>query len=165
MIAFVDKLTSKMAKFLLNFSAFFAYPLLIVIVLVDVTLRTALNSPLPWGNEVSGLLLILCFFGPACICEEEKSNIALDFLSAHFSELGQILLYLVSSLIAGVWIGLLAYRNFVEIPEMIKYGETGVEFQYPLWPLRLFLAIALLFLFIRLCLNLVILGRKLGRRG
>ncbi len=121
--------------------------------MTDIVLRTCFNSPLPWGVEVSGLLLIVCFFSAACTCEEEKSNIALDFLSVKFSPIGKNILELVSCVAGGVWIGLLSFRNFIEVPDMIEYGETGVEFHYPLWPLRLFLAISLLLMFLRLCIN------------
>lgn len=163
MITFLDKTIARAAKYFLDFGAFVVYPILICIVLADICLRTFFNSPLPWGNEVSGLLLIICFFAPACICEEEKSNIALDFLSSRFSQRGKRMVELVGCLAGGAWIGLLSFRNFIEVPDMITYGETGVEFHYPLWPLRLFLAVALLLLFARLCLNFVALIGKLKR--
>ena len=163
---FLDHALSVAARGFLNFGAFVAYPVLICLVLADISLRTFFNSPLPWGVEVSGLLLIFCFFAPACVCEEEKSNIALDFLSARFSPSGKAVVDLFGCLAGALWIGLLSFRNFVEVPEMIKYGETGVEFHYPLWPLRLFLACALLLLFLRLCLGAVALIRSLrGLRG
>lgn len=157
----LDRTVSKIAKVFLDFASFFAYPFLICIVLTDIVLRTVFNSPLPWGNEVSGFLLIICFFAPACTCEEDKSNIALDFLSCRFSQCGKWLVELLGCLSGGIWIGLLAYRNFTELPDMLHYGETGVEFHYPLWPLRLFLALALVLLFVRLCLNIVDLIGKI----
>lgn len=165
MMALLDKFLSKLAKIFLDFGAFVAYPVLICLVLTDITLRTFFNSPLPWGIEVSGLLLIICFYSAACICEEDKANIALDFLSSSFTPFGKKLVEIVSCIAGGIWIGLLSYRNFVEVPEMIEYGETGVEFHYPLWPLRLFLAIALLLMFLRLVVNLFKAFRSTEKGG
>lgn len=163
MYSLLDTMISKAGRGFLNFGAFVAYPVLIVVVLTDILLRTFWNTPLPWGVEVSGLLLIFCFFAPVCVCEEEKTNIALDFLSSHFSPRGKTLVDLFGCAAGALWIGLLCYRNFVEVPEMIRYGETGIEFHYPLWPLRLFLALALLFLFARLCLHVAAAVGKLGK--
>jgi len=165
MLQLFDNILSKLANWLLNLGAFVAYPVLICLVLTDISLRTFFNSPLPWGIELSGLILIVCFFAPVCTCEEEKSNIALDFLSCKFSPLGTAILELVSCVSGGLWIGLLCYRNFVEIPDMIEYGETGVEFHYPLWPLRLFLAISLLLLFLRLLLNGIKAAKSITKGG
>lgn len=163
MLASFDSALKKAAQLFLDFSAFVAYPILILVVLTDIVLRAFFNSPLPWGNEVSGLLLIICFFGPVCACEEARNNIALDFLYTHFSHRAKWVVDLIGSISGAIWIGLLSYRNFVEVPEMIEYGETGVEFHYPLWPLRLFLAFALLLLFLRLCLTTVSLIGKISR--
>lgn len=163
MLTYMDKAVGRAAKILLNFGAFVAYPVLICVVLTDICLRTFFNNPLPWGMEVSGLLLIICFFAPACACEEEKAHIALDFLSVRFSPFGKRLVDMLGCLAGAVWTGLLSYRNFTEIPAMMQYGETGVEFHYPLWPLRLFLAVALLLLFFRLCLDAITLFGTLKR--
>lgn len=163
MLAVLDKAVQKTAKLFLDISAFVAYPILICVVLSDIVLRAFFNSPLPWGNEVSGLLLIICFFGPVCTCEQEKNNIALDFLFSHFSHRAKWCVELTGSIAGAIWIGLLSWRNFIEVPQMMEYGETGVEFHYPLWPLRLFLALACLLLFLRLCLNSVNLVGKILR--
>ncbi len=151
------------SQFMFNLGAFVFYPLIILIVLTDVVLRYFLNSPLPWGVELSGLLLIGAFFGPAPQCEEVKANIYLDFLYNTFSIRGKHLVDILGQFIGLFWIGMLSVRTFMEVPDMISMGETGIQFEYPLWPLRFFLGLVTSILALRLVLNIFIIMGKIKK--
>lgn len=140
------------------------YSLLVGLVVLDVILRSAFNSPLPWGNEVSGFILIMAIFAPCARCEENNAHIRLDFMDSKLGRTGKLVLNIVIQALAAVWMGFVSITTIMEVPSMMATRETGIEFQYPLWPLRLLVGLMTFLLLLRLCVNLVSLLAT-GKKG
>lgn len=139
----LSKVIHSLSESLVYFNNVILVPFFVFIVTFDVIiLRYCLNKPLAWGSELQGYLLLLLFFLCMTKCEEDESHIRMEILFDHYSKRGKLFVDIISAIIGLVFFSVLSWQSFLMVPEMIEIGQTGLEFLWPLWPLRL--AVALL---------------------
>ena len=154
------------SDFFFNVSAFIAYPAILVIITCDVVGRNFLHSPVAWAIEGSGLLLLSGIFLAGSKIEQDGEHIQLDALYAHYSTKGKLFLDLFARLVATGWVGIMTWRSFIEIGISIDMRETGSDFIYPYWPIRVIMTLGFLVLCIQLlltCGSIILKFREGGR--
>lgn len=140
-----------------DLSAFVAYPAITIVILIDVVGRNFFLHPLAWATEGSGLFLIMAIFLVGCNVEQTKSHIRIDLLSSSYGPRAQYVLDLFTTAFAGWWTGMMTVRSFAEIPMSITMKESGQDWLYPYWPIRVVMSVAFLVLFLYLAAELLAL--------
>ena len=154
-----------LSKASLYLSAFIVYPLIVGIIIFDVGGRFLFNSPLSWGTEGSGLLLIMAIFLACTAVDAANAHIRLDIFYANFSERGKRLVNIVTNLVAGWWVWLLSRQSYREIFNSIDMMESGMDVTVPFWPIRVVMTFAFVLLGVHLALSLFINIATLIRGG
>ena len=151
----VSRLIYRISDFCLNFSVTILMPVFAAFVTVDVIiLRYLLNRPLTWGMEFTGLMLLALFFLTITRCEEAGRLIRVEILYDKLPAKVKLSFDILSKLLGLSLFGPLSYQSFVMAPDMYRTGEAGIEFLWPLWPLRLLVGALSLLCFFRLLVDL-----------
>lgn len=145
------------SDFFTDLSAFVAYPAITIVILIDVVGRNFFLSPLAWATEGSGLFLIMAIFLVGCTVEQSKSHIQIDLFSSKYGPRATYVLNLFTTAFAGWWTGMMTVRSFMEIPTSIAMKESGQDWLYPYWPIRVVMSVAFLVLFLYLAAELLAL--------
>ena len=152
----LSKAIHSLSESLVSFNNVVLVPFFVFIVTFDVLiLRYCLNRPLAWGAELQGYLLLLLFFLCMTKCEEDESHIRMEILFDHYSKRGKVFVDIVSAFIGLLFFSVLGWQSFLMVPEMIEIGMTGIEFLWPLWPLRLALALLSMLCAVRIFLKII----------
>ena len=69
---------------------------MVLLVVVDITLRRFFNSPLSWSFEVIEVLLVIVVFFTVAYCCITKGHISVDLLTSRLSKRGQAILEIFS---------------------------------------------------------------------
>jgi TRAP-type C4-dicarboxylate transport system permease small subunit len=140
----------KIADFCLAVSMYLLYPAILTVIVIDVIGRNFFNAPLSWAIEGSGIFLIGAIFLAVGKVELEKGHILLDIFYANYSTRAKCLSDMATRFLAFIWIALATVRCFMEVHTSYILGESGGDFKFPFWPMRLVMAIG--FLVFALCL-------------
>lgn len=155
----------KAADVCLAVSMYILYPAILVVILIDVAGRNFFHTPLSWAIEGSGLFLIGAIFLAVPRVELDKSHILLDILYANYKEKTKLICDLLTRAIAGLWMLGATIRSSMEIPTAFMLNESGSDFRYPFWPMRVVMTIAFLMLTLALVYNVVDSYKKLRKGG
>jgi|GEM_PF-6873631 len=151
----IDGFIYKISGFCLGFSITILMPIFAAFVTFDVIImRYLLNMPLTWGMEFTGLMLLALLFLSVTRTEEEDKNIRVEILYDRFPPKLKLFSRILSKILGLLLFGPLSYQSFVMVPDMYQTGQSGIEFMWPLWPLRLLVGLLSLLCFIRLLIDL-----------
>ena len=125
---------------------------MILLVTVDVLLRYVFNSPLTWGTEVNGWMLMAVVFMSIGYCWVQGGHIRMDLIYAHANSRGKAIMDILAAGVGLFLWGILLYQTCLDISSSIKLDEIGSESGIPLFPLRLLMALGL----IAFCLQLAV---------
>lgn len=155
----------KAADICLAFSMYILYPAILVVILTDVIGRNFFHTPLSWAIEGSGLFLIGGIFLAVPRVELDKGHILLDIVYANYSKRTKLICDMLTRAIASLWMLAATIRSAVEIPTSYLLNESGADFRYPFWPMRVIMTLGFLMLTLALVYNVVASFRELRYGG
>lgn len=137
---------AKTADICLGFSMYALYPVILIVICVDVAGRNFFGMPLSWAIEGSGLFLIGAIFLAAPMVELDKGHILLDILYANYQPRMKNFCDMLTRCFAFLWMLAATVRSSLEIPTAYMLNESGADFRYPFWPMRVIMTIGFLVL-------------------
>lgn len=155
----------KAADIALTFSMYVLYPAIVIVILIDVIGRNFFATPLSWAIEGSGLFLIGAIFLAAPRVELDKGHILLDILYANYSKKTKLYCDMLTRAVACLWMMAATLRSSVEIHTAFILNESGTDFRYPFWPMRVIMTIGFLLLTLGLLSNVVSSYKQLRAGG
>ena len=161
----LGKIVHRVADINLAISCWVLYPFILIVVAVDVTGRNFFNSPLSWAIEGSGLFLIGAIFLAVGRVELDNDHIMLDVVYSMYSRKMKLIADFTTRIIVTLWMAAATVRSALEIVTAYKLMESGADFRYPFWPMRVVMTFGFLTLTFCLLYNVLDAIRKLRREG
>lgn len=159
------RVMDKAADVCLGFSMYVLYPAILVVIFIDVVGRNFFETPLSWAIEGSGLFLIGAIFLAVPRVELDRGHVLLDIFYANYSKKFQLICDMLTRAVAGLWMFAATIRSSVEIFTSYTLNESGADFRYPFWPMRVIMTIAFLVLTLAMIYNVVDTYRQLRNGG
>jgi TRAP-type C4-dicarboxylate transport system permease small subunit len=156
---------NKVADICLSFSMYIIYPVILLVIVIDVIGRNFFNMPLSWAIEGSGLFLIGAIFLAVPRVELDREHILLDILYARYSPRMKLICDMLTRAFAALWMSAATIRSAMEIPTSIALLESGTDFRYPFWPMRVLMTAGFIVLTFCLVCNTLDAYRKLRAGG
>ena len=142
-------------KLLRDIAAFVFLPLIVVVIAVDVIGRYFFSHPFQWSQEIATLGLLLLFVAAIPFTTASNGHVRTESLYENYSPRARALTDAVGSLCGAVFMGIVAFWQFRELPGMYERGEGAEFIDIPYWPISLFLALCMLFGLVQLLLRAV----------
>lgn len=155
------KTIDKLSDWTLSISMFVLYPIILVIILIDVTGRNFFATPLSWAIEGSGIFLIGAIFLAASRVELDRGHILLDILYANYSKKAKLICDIITRFVAFLWMVGATIRSAIEIHTSFILDESGTDFRYPFWPMRVIMTVSFLLLALALIVTIIRCIREL----
>lgn len=155
----------KNADVCLGISMYVLYPAILLVICLDVVGRNFLETPLSWAIEGSGLFLIGAIFLAVPRVELDNCHILLDILYARYTHKTARICDMATRSLACMWMTAATVRSAIEIPTSFALKESGADFRYPFWPMRVIMTIGFLTLTLALLYNVVVAYRRLRNGG
>lgn len=153
-------------KLLYQFGALIALPLVAATVAYGVIARYAFHAPLQGGDEITGLLLLIFYMAAIPMVTTSDGHIRMETLYEKFPDRGRHLSDVLGNLCGALFLGLLAYAEWVELPEMIERGDSAQMVDIPHWPIALFVALCASYVTLLLLAQAArAFGRAIGAGG
>jgi TRAP-type C4-dicarboxylate transport system permease small subunit len=156
---------NKIADACIAVSMYVIYPLILLVIVIDVVGRNFFNAPLSWAIEGSGLFLIGAIFLAVPRVELDREHILLDILYARYSPRMKLICDMLTRAFAALWMAAATIRSTMEIPTSIALSESGTDFRYPFWPIRVVMTFGFIVLTLCLICNTIDAYRKLRAGG
>lgn len=131
----------RLASWLHGAAALALVPAIVVLVTIDVVARYAFSAPLPWGQEITGYLLLLSFLAAIPHCTARDKHLRVAMLYERLPRLGQRLVYFAAGTSGAAVCALVAWQAVRDVPEKIRFEEAGPISGLPVWPLSAALAL------------------------
>ena len=149
----LDRWSARASRWLYNMGVYGALPALLVLVTLDVVLRYGFNSPLQWGRDANGLLLLITIFSALPHAWDEGYHIRMEIIHARLSARWTSAADVLSAMAGFFFFLLLSAQAMMFSRYMFLTGETGEDLNAPLWPFMVFVAVSGLVLAARLLAN------------
>ncbi len=149
----VDVWSSRISAGLFRVAVDAALPALMVVVTLDVILRYAFNSPLPWGRDVNGLLLLITIFSALPHAWDQGYHIRMEVFYDRLHGRARNLADVATGVAGILFFGLMGVQAFRFAPYMRATGETGEDLLIPFWPFMAYMGFCSLVLAVRLLAN------------
>lgn len=137
----VDRWSERASYELFRIGIFWALPVLVVLVTVDIVLRYVFNAPLQWARDVSGLLLLSATFCTLPHAWDRAYHIRMEVFYARVRAERRRALDVAASFAGIVFFGFMAVQGALYIPFMIRTNETGEDLLLPIWPFMVVLSV------------------------
>ncbi len=109
-------------------------PAMIGLIGIDVFLRYLFRAPLPWGNEVGSLLLLVVFMASLPLCTQLGDHVRMDLFYGRYSPRAKRRADAVSALCGLAFAAPLAYQAFTVSARMYRLGDGAYLIDLPYWP-------------------------------
>ena len=109
-------------------------PSIVLLVTVDVSIRSAGAGSLSWSHELLGLLLLVFFLMGLPYCAQRNELIHVDLFARFFPPGIMVWIQRLSNLLSAGIGGLLSYQAAVTGQDMFTYNDGMVTLPVPLWP-------------------------------
>jgi TRAP-type C4-dicarboxylate transport system permease small subunit len=146
-------------KILRDIAAFVFLPLIVGVIAVDVVGRYFFSHPFQWSQEIATLALLLLFVAAIPFTTASNGHVRTESLYEKYTPRTRALTDAVGALCGAVFMGIVAYWQFRELPGMLARGEGAEFIDIPYWPISLFVALCMLFGLVQLLLRTVQRGR------
>jgi len=161
MISRVTHLLERISSLFHKVGTIFFLTCIVLLVTVDVFLRYVFNSPI-WGSkEINGLFLIVFFFLSLTYCWEQGKHVRVEVFYSSLKGRWHVGADLVAGLSGMVFSGLLAYHYIVDLPYVIRTGESGEELGLPFWPVKIIIALCCILFFVKMLSHCIISLKKM----
>ncbi len=151
----VDFWSNRISKGLFRIAVDFALPALMVIVTLDVVLRYVFNSPLPWGRDVNGVLLLMVTFSALPHAWDRGYHIRMEVFYNRLQGRARDLADVATGVAGILFFALMGVQALRFAPYMAVTGETGEDLLLPIWPFMAYMGFC----------SLVLAARLLGNPG
>lgn len=158
-------LNAGLPKLLRDIAAFVFLPLIVIVIGVDVVGRYFFSHPFPWSQEIATLALLMLFVGAIPFTTAADGHVRTESLYESYSPRFKALTDAVGALCGAVFMGVVGYWQFRELPGMIRRGEGAEFIDVPYWPISLFVAVCMVFGLVQLLLRLVQSLREVLKPG
>jgi TRAP-type C4-dicarboxylate transport system permease small subunit len=152
-LASTDVWSNRISMALFRVAVDAALPALIVIVTLDVLLRYVFNSPLPWGRDVNGLLLLITVFSALPHAWDRGYHIRMEVFYSRFQGRARDLADVATGVAGILFFALMGIQALRFAPYMAATGETGENLLLPTWPFMAYMGFCSLVLVARLIGN------------
>jgi TRAP-type C4-dicarboxylate transport system permease small subunit len=142
-------------QILRDIAAFVFLPLIVVVIAVDVVGRYFFSHPFQWSQEIATLALLLLFVAAIPFTTASNGHVRTETLYEKYTPGGRALTDAVGALCGAIFMGVVAYWQFRELPGMFARGEGAEFIDIPYWPISLFVALCMLFGLVQLLLRMV----------
>jgi TRAP-type C4-dicarboxylate transport system permease small subunit len=142
-------------QILRDIAAFVFLPLIVVVIAVDVVGRYFFSHPFQWSQEIATLALLLLFVAAIPFTTASNGHVRTETLYEKYTPRGRALTDAVGALCGAIFMGVVAYWQFRELPGMVARGEGAEFIDIPYWPISLFVALCMLFGLVQLLLRMV----------
>jgi TRAP-type C4-dicarboxylate transport system permease small subunit len=130
-----------------------ALPALMALVTLDVVLRYVFNTPLPWGRDVNGLLLLITIFSALPHGWDQGYHIRMEVFYSRFQSRTRRWADVASGAAGILFFALMGIQALRFAPYMAATGETGEDLLLPVWPFMAYMGFCSLVLAARLVGN------------
>ena len=113
---------------------------LMLLTVVDVISRYALNRPLRGAFEITELALLVLIFAGLPLASRTGEHATMDFIDALLGERGRAAIVRAVDLFCGVLIAGLAWQVWLKAGKIAAYGDTTDVLKWPLGPFVYFMA-------------------------
>ena len=134
---------------------FFGMPALMVLVGSDVLLRYVFKAPLPWGNEVGSLLLLIVFLASLPHTTRTGGHIRMDLFYGRLTGNARRGADALTGVCGLVFAGFLGYQAFATASRMYRLGDGAYLIDLPFWPFAVFMGLCGTFLAIQFAIQIV----------
>ena len=148
-------LNAGLPKLLRDIAAFVFLPLIVLVIAVDVVGRYFFSHPFQWSQEIATLALLLLFVAAIPFTTASNGHVRTETLYEQYSPRARALMDAAGALCGAVFMGVVAYWQFHELPGMVARGEGAEFINIPYWPISLFVALCMLFGLVQLLLRMV----------
>ena len=148
-------LNMRLPQLLRDIAAFVLLPLIVVVIAVDVVGRYFFSHPYQWSQEVATLALLLLFVAAIPFTTAADGHVRTETLYEKYSPRMRAVTDAASALCGAVFMGVIAYWQFHELPGLRARGEGAEFIDIPYWPVSLFVALCMLFGVVQLLLRMV----------
>lgn len=155
---------NKVSDFCLGISMYILYPAILTVILIDVIGRNFFHTPLSWAIEGSGLFLVGAIFLATPRVELDRDHILLDILYSNYSRKLKLICDMLTRAVCCVWMAAATVRSSVEIHTAYTLNESGADFKYPFWPMRVVMTCAFFILTITLLCNVILCFKALRKK-
>ena len=136
----IDRWSERASYELFRLGVYVTMPALVTLVTIDVALRYVFNTPLQWGRDVNGLLLLLTMFCALPHAWDRAYHIRMEVFYIRLSRARRRGVDVLASVAGIVVFGLMGVQGARFVPFMVGTGETGEDLSLPLWPFMGFLS-------------------------
>ncbi len=151
----LDVWSNRVSIALFRVAVDFALPALMVVVTLDVVLRYVFNSPLAWGRDVNGVLLLTATFSALPHAWDRGYHIRMEVFYTRLHGRARDLADVVTGAAGILFFALMGVQAFRFAPYMKSTGETGEDLLLPIWPFMAYMGFC----------SLVLAARLLGNPG
>ena len=152
-LASTDVWSSRISAVLFHVAVDATLPALTVIVTVDVILRYVFNSPLPWGRDVNGLLLLITVFSALPHAWDRGYHIRMEVFYNRLLGRARSVADIATGVAGILFFGLMGVQAFRFTRYMAATGETAEDLLMPVWPFMAYMGFCALVLAARLIGN------------
>ena len=142
-------------KILRDIAAFVFLPLIVVVIAVDVVGRYFFSHPFQWSQEIATLALLMLFVAAIPFTTASNGHVRTESLYEKYPPRVRAATDAVGALCGAVFMGVVAYWQFRELPGMVARDEGAEFIDLPYWPISLFVALCMLFGLVQLLLRAV----------
>ena len=104
-----------------------------ILLVIDITLRTFFNRPIPFTIELEQFMLIWVVFLGLAWAGIEKAHVSIDLLHRNFPEWMRAIFDCFTCLLGIAVFFLIAWQTFLFAANTMHSGEVGNETGWPLW--------------------------------
>lgn len=140
-LAAIDRWSARASRWLCNIGVYAALPGLLFLVTLDVVLRYVFNSPLQWGRDASGLLLLVTLFSALPFAWDQGYHVRMEIVHARMSTRWKNASDIISAVAAFGFLTLLTIQALRFSAYMFLVNETGEDLNVPLWPFMIYVAV------------------------
>ena len=149
----IDVWSNRISTALFRVAVCAALPALMVLVTLDVVLRYVFNSPLPWGRDVNGLLLLITVFSSLPHAWDRGYHIRMEVFYSRLQGRARNLADVATGVSGILFFSLMGIQALRFAPYMAATGETGEDLLIPVWPFMAYMGFCSLVLAARLIGN------------
>ena len=148
-------LNAGLPQILRDIAAFVFLPLIVVVIAVEVVGRYFFSHPFQWSQDIATLALLMLFVAAIPFTTASNGHVRTETLYEMYSPRIRALTDAVGALCGALFMGVVAYWQFHELPGMMARDEGAEFINIPYWPISLFVALCMLFGLVQLALRAV----------
>lgn len=138
-----------------DIAAFVFLPLIVLVIAVDVVGRYFFSHPFQWSQEIASLALLLLFVAAIPFTTASNGHVRTESLYETYPPRLRALTDAVGALCGAVFMAVVGYWQFRELPGMKARGEGAEFIDVPYWPIALFVGVCMLFGLVQLLFRAV----------